>query len=130
MLALHREKNLLVEVGEPGVDRLWRTTRADGLEPVVTEWLDEASVALAHVIVNTTAVMEFGTAIVDGIMPRPIVERLVEKVRERISVFPVLTTDRPAVVIGRLGADAPARGAALKPMYRRLFSRDLADLDD
>ncbi|MCP8883733.1 ROK family transcriptional regulator [Devosia sp. XJ19-1] len=102
----------------------------DAMEPIVSDWLDEASVALAHVIINTSAVMEFGTAIVDGVMPRHIVERLVEKVRERIAVFPVLTSDKPTVVIGRLGADAPARGAALKPMFRRLFSRDSADLAD
>lgn len=102
----------------------------DGMEPIVSEWLEEAGIALAHVIINTAAVMEFGTAIVDGVMPRPIVERLVEKVKERVALSPVLTTDRPSIVIGRLGADAPARGAALKPMFRRLFSRDLADLED
>lgn len=102
----------------------------EALEPEVTDWLDEASRALAKVIINTSAVMEFGVAIVDGVMSRAVVARLVELVNQRVADFPVLTTDKPAVEMGRLGGEAPARGAAAKPMYRRLFSRETADLVD
>ncbi len=98
------------------------------LEPVASEWLDAAARALAKAIANTHAVMEFSVALVDGVMPRPVVERLVEKVREHTNALPVLTSDAPQIEIGRLGGTAAARGAALKPIYRRYFSRDPVDV--
>ncbi|WP_236896958.1 ROK family protein [Devosia sp. SL43] len=100
------------------------------LEPELGEWLDESSRALAKVIINTSAVMEFSVAIVDGVMSRPVVERLVDLVCQRVQEFPVLSSDKPIVEIGRLGGAAAARGAALKPIFRRLFSRDAADIVD
>ena len=97
------------------------------LEPVASAWLDDAARALARVIANTNAVMEFGVALIDGYMPRPVIGRLVEKVEEYVDALPVLTSDRPRLEAGRLGRSAAARGAALKPIFRKYFSRDLAD---
>lgn len=98
------------------------------LEPYASEWLEDAARALAKVVANTHAVMEFSVAIIDGAMPREIVERLVSRVREHTKALPVLTSDRPEVETGRLGGRAAAWGAALKPLYRRYFSRDTADV--
>lgn len=98
------------------------------LEPVASEWLEDAARALAKAIANTHAVMEFSVAVLDGAMPRPIVERLVQRVRDHTRALPVLTSDRPTIEIGRLGGGATARGAASKPIYRRYFSRDPADV--
>lgn len=100
----------------------------EALEPVAKCWLDDAAEALAKAIVNTHAVMEFDLALVDGEMPRPIVERLVRKVERLVQDIPVLTSDRPAIEIGRLGADAAARGAALKPIFRRYYSVEFDDV--
>lgn len=100
----------------------------EALEPQASDWLDEAGRALAKTIANTFAVMEFSVAIVDGVMPRPIVDKLVAAVRLRSDELPVLTVHKPRIEEGRLGSGAPARGAAAKPIFRRLFSRDTADL--
>lgn len=102
----------------------------EAIEPEAGLWIEEASLALTQILFNTAAVMEFSVAIVDGVMPRSIVHRLVERVKARVAEHPTLTADRPAVEIGRLGATAPARGAALQPMFRRVFSRDVADFLD
>lgn len=99
------------------------------LEPVLTAWIDEAGRAIAKTIVNTTAVIELDTAVVDGVMPRPIVERLVDTVRQTLESMPALTSDWPKVEIGQLGSAAPAIGASWLPMYRRFFSREPADLN-
>lgn len=101
----------------------------DDLEPVVSDWLDDAAKALATVIANTHAVMEFSVALLDGDMPRAVVERLVKRVQEYSEALPVLTSDRPRIEIGRLGGSAAARGAALKPIYRRYYSRDPKDFN-
>lgn len=107
-----------VPAGHP-VDWDW-----DALEPWVTEWIDDAGRALAKAIVNTSAVIEFGFAVVDGIMPRQICHRLVESARGYCDELPSLTADHPAIAEGHLGAEAPARGAALLPLYRRFFDRE------
>ena len=98
------------------------------LEPVVGPWLEDAAHALAQAIVNTYAVMEFSVALVDGTMPRPVVERLVKAVQRSVAALPTLTADRPVVQPGRLGGEAAARGAALKPLYRSFYSADRADI--
>jgi predicted NBD/HSP70 family sugar kinase len=107
-----------VPPGNP-VDWDWAT-----LEPHASEWIDEAGEALAKAVVNTAAVIEFNLAVIDGVMPRPIVERMVESVRFHGRELPALTADRPTIVTGHLGAEAPARGAAMLPMFRRFFARD------
>jgi predicted NBD/HSP70 family sugar kinase len=98
------------------------------LEPQASLWLDHASRALANVIVNTSAVMEFGVVVVDGVMPRPVVNRLVDMVRQQVNEYPQFTTENLRIEMGRLGGQAPARGAALRPIFRKMFSRDTADL--
>lgn len=102
----------------------------ESLEPQASDWIDEAGRALAKTIANTAAVMEFDVAVVDGDMPRAMVGRLVASVRQHTDELPIFTSARPRVEQGRLGSGAPARGAAAKPIYRRLFSRDTADLGE
>tara|TARA_R110002124_G_scaffold44422_10_gene135551 strand:- start:19020 stop:20225 length:1206 start_codon:yes stop_codon:yes gene_type:complete len=95
----------------------------DELEPVATQWLDNAGLALAKAIVNTHAVLELNKAIIDGVMPRPIIERLLERVNHHLAVLPTLTSDHPAVELGHLGASAVATGAAQLVLFQRYFSR-------
>ena len=96
----------------------------DALEPQTSEWIEDAGQSIAKAVVNTAAVIELSFAVIDGVMPRPIVERLVESVRRHGRELPALTAERPEVAIGHLGGAAPARGAALLPLYRRFFARD------
>lgn len=98
------------------------------LGPIVDDWLEDGAYAIAKTIINTSAVMEFGIAVVDGALPREIVTRLVERTRHHLAALPTLTADRPSIEKGSLGGSAPAMGAALKPIYRRYFSRERDDI--
>jgi hypothetical protein len=99
-----------------------------GLEPILGEWIEAGAAALARVIFNTAVVIETQVAIIDGAMPRPIVERLCERITHHLAALPTASGAPPQVVNGRLGALAPAIGAAELPLYRRYLSRTLADL--
>lgn len=93
------------------------------LEPVASQWLDSAGLALAKAVISTRAVIELDTAVIDGVMPRAIVERLIERVRHHIGQLPLLTPVPPNVMMGHLGASAAATGAAQLVLFRRFFSR-------
>ncbi|MCR6669884.1 ROK family transcriptional regulator [Devosia ginsengisoli] len=93
------------------------------LEPVAGAWLDDAGRALAGAVLNTRAVMELDLAIIDGVMPRPVVRRLFERVQHHLAAMPHFRTDRPAVVMGHLGGGAAAAGAAQLLLFHRFFSR-------
>lgn len=99
-------------------------------EPHVADWIDDASLALAKAIMNTAAVIEFKTAILDGILPDAILDRLLEATSRAISAFPTLTFDAPAVVKGHLRGSAPCTGAAYLPLFKKFFSRDLIHLSE
>lgn len=95
----------------------------EALEPVASKWLDRSGLALARAIICTRAVIEIDSAIIDGVMPRELVERLVERVRYHLGQLPTLTSDYPAIEMGHLGASAAATGAAQRLMFQRYFSR-------
>lgn len=95
-------------------------------EPHVTEWIEEAGHAIAKVLVNTAAVIEVDHAVIDGIMPQPILDRLIDKVRQALGELPTLTFDVPELARGHLGGAAASQGAAYLPLYRRFFARHLA----
>jgi predicted NBD/HSP70 family sugar kinase len=99
-----------------------------GFEPVLGEWIETSAPALARVIFNTMAVTECRLAIVDGIMPRPIVERLTARIGAHLGRLPMAFFEAPQVTAGHLGGLAPAIGAAELPLYRRYFSRTMADI--
>ncbi len=102
----------------------------DEWEPHVTEWLQDAGDALAKTIVNTAAVFEFKHAVIDGVLPPNILDRLIKEVEAGVAAMPTLTSDTPQVLRGHLGSAAPATGAAYLPLFRRFFSRDLSHLRD
>ncbi len=56
----------------------------DALEPVLTQWLDSAGLALAKAITNTRAVIELEKVVIDGVMPRVIVARLLDRVHHHL----------------------------------------------
>lgn len=97
-------------------------------EPVLSEWIENAGRAIALAIANTAAVSELHFAVVDGVMPGHIVERLVDSVRRQSNDLPTLTFSHPDIVRGTYGVAAPAIGAALLPVHRQLFSREVEDL--
>jgi predicted NBD/HSP70 family sugar kinase len=97
-------------------------------EPQVAAWLAECGEALAQIIFNSAAVIEFDLAVIDGVMPKPILERLLAETRCALDALPVMTFDRPRLVAGRLGHDAMPLGAAFMPIFRKYFSRNLGGM--
>lgn len=97
-------------------------------EPHVAPWLTACGEALAQIIMNTAAVLEFDLAIIDGAMPRPLLERLLVETQLAIENLPAMTFDRPRLKLGRLGHDAMPLGASFMPIFRKYFSRDLRDM--
>ena len=95
----------------------------DALEPHATAWLDDAGRALAQAAMTTQAMVELDGVGIDGSMPRPVLERLLERVQHHLALLPVLRSGRPTVAIGHLGALAAVNGAAFLPLYKRYFSR-------
>ena len=93
------------------------------LEPYADLWIDDAGRALASALITTQAIVELEQVTIDGVMPRPIVERLLERAQHHLSLLPKVSAARPAVTIGRLGASAGAIGAAQLLVYKRHFSR-------
>lgn len=102
----------------------------DQWEPHVTEWIEDASRALAKALLNTAAVIEFKRAIVDGVMPAAVLDRIIAGIQVRMAELPTLTFDAPTVTKGHLGGRAPSIGAAYLPLFRRFFSRDLSHLSE
>lgn len=97
-------------------------------KPVVDQWINDSANILARVAYNTMTVIETDLVIIDTILPKEIGERLVAQVEIELGNLPVLAYVLPQVLQGHLGASAPAIGAAELTLYRRYFSRTLADL--
>ena len=98
-----------------------------GLQPVLDTWLADAAQVLARVVFNTTAVIESRLVVIDGVMPRHVVERLVSLTQVALAELPVASFGIPEVAAGHVGELAPAIGAAELPLYRRYFSRALVN---
>jgi predicted NBD/HSP70 family sugar kinase len=95
----------------------------ESLEPVATAWLDDAGRALASAVISTRAVMELDMVVIDGVMPRAVVKRLLERVEHHLAEFPPHSADQPQVVMGHMGGVAGATGAAQLVLFHRFFSR-------
>ena len=97
-------------------------------EPVLSEWINDSANILARVIFNTGTVIETGLVVLDTVLPQTIGVRLVAQVEAELGRLPVPAFAPPEILPGHLGALAPAMGAAELTLYRRFFSRTLADL--
>lgn len=96
--------------------------------PVLELWLADSARALARVVFNTTTVIESGLVVLDSILPPAIVSQLVPRLEAELRLLPITSYAPPQVLPGHLGALAPAIGGAELTLYRRYFSRTLADL--
>lgn len=93
---------------------------------VVDDWLGGAGEALAHLVLNIESVVAVGTVVIDGLLPRALLERLLEEARIRIAALKERAPRPPALVMGTLGGDAAALGAALLPLQQDFFSPEVA----
>jgi len=121
-------ENRLAEAGfvvDPSQMEQWDWA---GFGPVLDRWIADSAQALAGVVFNTTRVIESGLVVLDSVLPPPIVARLVERLDAELRRLPIAPFTPPQVLSGHLGGLAPAIGASELTLYRRYFSRTLADL--
>lgn len=92
------------------------------LQPVADAWLDDAGRALAAATLNTCAIIDIDLTIIDGVLPRPAIAQLVDRVRHHLTTLPS-SGQMPRVEMGLLGGAAAASGVAQTLLFRRFFSR-------
>lgn len=118
----------LTQAGMLFISGEFETWDWQAFSPIIDQWMIDSAKVLARVIFNTTMVMETGLVVLDTILPGPLGARIVEQVEAEMGRLPVPGYKPPRVVSGHLGAQAPGVGAAALTLYRRFFSRTLADL--
>ena len=101
---------------------IWESPQDWGeLNQDVMDWLDRAGQAIAYAIVSSTAVIDFGAAILDGWIPPNIREQLVASTRRHISEFDLDGLNVPVVHEGSIGIHARAIGGASLPLSERFL---------
>jgi predicted NBD/HSP70 family sugar kinase len=119
--ALERRLNAAGIVVPPTSPLFWPWAQ---WEEHVAEWIEDGSRAIAKALLNTAAVFEFDTAVLDGVLPPAILDRILAATRAHLAEMPVLTFDRPSIVKGHLGGAAPSTGAAYRVLFSKFFSRE------
>ena len=80
-------------------------------------WLESASQALAHAIVNGAAMLDLADVVVDGSMSRLLLQALLEHTRAALDRCNWEGLWRPQLHGGRAGAQACALGGAMLPLH-------------
>lgn len=120
MLALQRRLEAVGIALPTGNPLNWDWT---ALRPVADAWLDDAGRALAIAVISSRAIVDFDQTLVDSVMPRALVARLVAHVNHHLALLPG-GNRAPPVIMGGLGGSAAARGASQIALFRRFFSRE------
>jgi len=90
---------------------------------LVNEWLADCASALTFAIFSATGVLDVEAIIIDGNMPRDMVNHLVEELTQQVEYLTPHGVVAPAILCGKVGADARAIGGAILPFYAN-FSPD------
>jgi predicted NBD/HSP70 family sugar kinase len=84
---------------------------------IVDDWVDRASKAIAIAILSAVSTFDFEAIVIDGGLPKPVLERLVSRVAEEMDKLDFTGLIRPDLQHGNLGNRARAMGGALLPLY-------------
>jgi predicted NBD/HSP70 family sugar kinase len=93
------------------------------LEPYLDLWLEQTAEGIAVAIVNSVAIAEFQTAVIDGAFPAAIRERLVALVELKFAKLERKGLPPFTIVEGSIGNSARAIGGASLPFLAK-FMRD------
>ena len=86
-------------------------------------WIDRTATAIAFAITTATSVIDFSAAIIDGVLPPHIRERLVAGINAHLADFDRRGPSPIVVLEGTIGRDACAIGGACLPILAS-FARD------
>jgi predicted NBD/HSP70 family sugar kinase len=109
-------------------------TRVRELDPLpreargpFNEWQEDCVDALAQAIVSTIAVVDVEAIVIDGLLPRGLLQDTVAKIQRRFAELVPIGLVSPEIVSGTTGPKASAIGAGILPIYS-LFAPDRAVL--
>lgn len=111
-LIRHLLANGIAVEGRAELDPLLETPH-----PLVDEWLDDAADALVLPVLSAVRVLDVDTVVLDGSLPRALLDGLVRRVSARLAAASPEQRDPPRVVRGSIGREAPAIGAAILPLH-------------
>jgi predicted NBD/HSP70 family sugar kinase len=89
----------------------------------VGEWQDDCADAIAQAIISTISVVDVEAIIIDGLLPRPLLQDTVARIQRRFAELVPKGLVAPEIACGTTGAQASAIGAGILPIYS-LFSPD------
>ena len=119
-------------MAEASLWELEQRLQAEGLDPTAAyddralqapfaaatqAWLGSASLALAHAIVSSTAVLDLADVVMDGSMSRSLLQALLEQTRAALARCNWEGLWAPQLHGGRVGAQACALGGAMLPLH-------------
>ncbi|MBL6946470.1 MAG: ROK family transcriptional regulator [Rhodospirillales bacterium] len=99
----------------------------DAARPLVQEWLEDCCEALVWTIQSLIAILDVEAVIIDGNLTKFLLAEIVDTVDRRMKKSAQTGVFLPSIVLGEVGAEAGAVGAAILPLFAR-FSPDRAIL--
>ena len=94
-----------------------RAVRAPWL-PHTREWIDRASLALAHCIVAGTAFLDVEAVVIDGVVAPELLREVWARTGEALKAYNTEGLQgMPRLELGSIGSDARALGGALLPLH-------------
>jgi predicted NBD/HSP70 family sugar kinase len=91
------------------------------------DWEKDCADALAQAMIATLAVVDLEAIVIDGLLPQPLLQSTVARIRQRFAELVPMGVVVPEIIAGEIGFRASAIGAAILPIYQ-LFAPDSAIL--
>ncbi|MEQ1956421.1 ROK family transcriptional regulator [Mesorhizobium sp. CN2-181] len=87
------------------------------------EWQEDCADALAQAIISAIAVIDVEAVVIDGLLPRALLQDTVAKVQRRFGEITPSGLVLPEIIAGTVGPQASAIGASILPIHT-LFGPD------
>lgn len=94
----------------------------DTADPLIEDWISQAASGIAQAIVSVVAVTDSRLAVIDGALPVPVLDTLIDRIRTVMKSLPVAGIGPPRLERGTVGPLARAIGAAAFVMNERFFA--------
>lgn len=91
-------------------------------DDIVDPWLRQAAHALAHGILASQALLDLDAIIIDGWLPRDVLDTLTAGVVDALEEIDLTGLEKPSILAGTAGADARVLGAASLPLSTRYLA--------
>ncbi|MDY8108410.1 ROK family transcriptional regulator [Fulvimarina sp. 2208YS6-2-32] len=114
-------ENLIRDAGGDPASIFEDETVWDGLGDILDRWIDDASYGLAYAVLASSAVYDFECAIIDGALPRPVLQRLIDATGTKHAALVQKGLSPIELRAGSVGPSARSLGAASLPLFARFL---------